>query len=80
MDDGSSSGAAVCEGVDVSHDVMPELPLLLCRHGKVNVVFVALHLQNLGVRDGQTQSLRRMKTERVAQWGKKACPLVNLIC
>lgn len=64
MDDGRSSGAAVCEGVDVGHDIMSELALLLSRHGKVNVLFVTLHLQNLGICDGQTQSLRRttMKT------------------
>lgn len=54
VDDGSSSGAAVCEGVDVSHDVVPELALLLGRHDEVYVLFVALHLQNLGVCDGQT--------------------------
>lgn len=59
MDDGSGGGAAVCEGVDVSHDVVPEFTLLLGRHGKVDVHFMALHLLNLGVRDGQTQSLRR---------------------
>lgn len=66
MDDGSGSGAAVCEGVDVGHDIVPELALLLGRHGEVDVLFVALHLLNLGVRDGQTQSLRRRakKTER----------------
>lgn len=59
MDDGSGGEAAVCEGVDVGHDIVPELALLLRRHGEVDVLFVALHLQNLGVRDGQTQSLRR---------------------
>lgn len=66
VDDGSGGGAAVCEGVDVSHDVVPELALLLSRHGEVDVLLVALHLLDLGVRDGQTQILRRtaMKTER----------------
>lgn len=59
MDDGSGGGAAVCEGVDMGHDVVPELALLLGRHGEVDVHFVALHLQNLGVGDGKTQSLRR---------------------
>ncbi len=63
MDDGSSGGAAVCEGVDMSHDVVPELALLLGRHGEVDVLFVALHLQDLGVGDGQTQSLRRTTME-----------------
>lgn len=59
VDDGSGSGAAVCEGVDVGHDIMPELALLLSRHGEVDVFFVAFHLLNLGVCDGQTQSLRK---------------------
>lgn len=58
MDDGCSSGAAVCEGVDVSHDIMSELALLLGRHGEINIVFVTLHLLNLGVGDGQTQNLK----------------------
>ncbi len=66
VDDGSGSGAAVCEGVDVGHDIVPELALLLGRHCKVDVLFVALHLLNLSVCDGQTQSLRKtmMKTKR----------------
>lgn len=66
MDDGCSSGAAVCEGMDVGHDIMSELALLLSRHGEVNVLFMALHLQNLGIRDGQAQSLRKIaiKTEK----------------
>lgn len=54
VDDRSSSGAAVCEGVDVSHNIMPELPFFFSCHGKVNVLCMALHLQNLSVRDGQT--------------------------
>lgn len=59
VDDGSSGGAAVCERVDVGHDIVPELALLFGRHGKVDVLFMALHLLNLFVGDGQTQSLRR---------------------
>lgn len=59
MDDGCRSRAAVCEGVDVGHDIMSQLALLLSRHGKVNVLFVSFHLQDLGVSDGQTQGLRR---------------------
>lgn len=58
MDDGCSSGAAVCEGVDMSHNIMSELALLLSRHGEINIVFVTLHLLNLGVGDGQTQNLK----------------------
>lgn len=58
MDDGCSGGAAVSEGVDVCHDIMSELALLLRRHGEVDVVLVALHLLDLGVGDGQAQSLR----------------------
>lgn len=46
------------EGVDVSHDVVPELPLLLGGHGEVDVLGVALHLLDLSVRDRQTQFLR----------------------
>lgn len=66
MDDGSCGGAAVCEGVDVSHDIVPEFTLFLCRHGKVNVLCVVLHLHDLGICDGQTQSLngRRIKRQR----------------
>lgn len=63
VDDGSGGRAAVSEGVDVSHDVVPELTLLLRRHGEVDVLFVALHLQNLSVRDGKTQNLRRRTME-----------------
>lgn len=63
MDDGSCVGAAVCERVDMSHDVVPEFALLLRCHGKVDVVCVALHLQNLGVCDGQTQSLKDREAE-----------------
>lgn len=59
VDDGSSSGAAVCECVDVGHDIVPELALLFGRHGEVDVLFMAHHLLNLFVCDGQTQSLRR---------------------
>lgn len=59
MDDGSSSGAAVCEGVDVSHDIVAELALLLRCHGEVDVLCMALHFLNLAVCDGQTQSLMR---------------------
>lgn len=67
MDDGGSRGAAVCEGVDVSHDIVPELALFFSCHGEVNVLGVALHLHNLHVRDGQTESLRRrpMKSNKV---------------
>lgn len=58
MDDGRSGGAAVCEGVDVRHDIVSELPLLLRRHGEIDIVLVALHLLDLAVGDGQAQSLR----------------------
>jgi len=61
VDDGSGGGAAVSEGVDVSHDVVSEFTFLLGRHGEVDVLFVALHLHNLGVGDGQTQRLRRRR-------------------
>lgn len=57
MDDGSSGGTAVCEGVDMSHDIVSEFAFLFSRHDKVNVLRVALHLQDLSVGDGQTQSL-----------------------
>ena len=59
MDDWRGSGAAVGEGVHVSHDVVPELAFFFGRHDEVNVVRVALHLLDLGVGDGQTQSLRK---------------------
>ena len=70
VDDGSGSGAAVCERVHVSHDVVPELALFFGRHDKVNVVRVALHLLDLGVGDGQTQSLRREKNKRL-RWSEE---------
>lgn len=57
VDDGSSRRAAVREGVYVSHHVVPELALLLGRHGEVDVRLVALHLLDLGLCDGQTQRL-----------------------
>lgn len=57
MDDGSGPRAAVREGVHVCHHVVPQLALLLGRHGEVDVHLVALHLLDLGVRDGQTQGL-----------------------
>lgn len=63
MDDGSRSGTAVSKGVDVSHDIVPEFTLFVCRHGKVDVVRVALHLLDLGICDGQTQILNK-KAER----------------
>lgn len=65
MDDGSSSGAAVCKGVDMSHDIVPELTFLFSCHHKVNILCMALHLLDLGVCNGETQSLKRatMKTE-----------------
>lgn len=65
MDDGCSGGAAVSEGVDVRHDIMSELALLLRRHGEIDIVLVALHLLDLGVGDGQAQSLR-------TKFGKRA--------
>lgn len=68
MDDGGGGGAAVCEGVDVGHDVVPELALLLRCHGKVDVLHVALHLLDLGIGDGQAQSLGR--TTRVEEINK----------
>ena len=58
VDDGSSSWAAVGEGVHVSHDIMTELLLLLRRHGEVDVICVALRLCHLGIGDGQAQSLQ----------------------
>lgn len=58
MDDGRGRRAAVREGVDVRHDVVSELALLLCRHGEIDVVLAAFHLLDLGVGDGQAQSLR----------------------
>lgn len=57
MNDGSRAGAAVCEGVDVRHHVVPEFTLLFSRHGEVDVVGVRLHLLDLSVSDGQTQNL-----------------------
>lgn len=57
MDDGRSRRAAVRKGVHVRHHVMPELALLLGRHGEVDVRLVALHLLDLGLCDGQTQRL-----------------------
>ncbi len=57
--DGSSGGTAVSEGVHVSHDVMPQLPLLLRSHDEINVLQVRLHLAHLGIGDGETQSLQR---------------------
>lgn len=68
MDDGCSCGAAVCEGVDVGHDIMSELAFLLGRHGKVNVPLMAFHLLNLGVRDRQTQSLRKTWMRMETGW------------
>lgn len=64
MDDGCSGGAAVSEGVDVRHDIMSELALLLRRHGEIDIVLVALHLLDLGVGDGQAQSLRTKVRKR----------------
>lgn len=64
MDDGRSGGAAVSEGVDVRHDIMSELALLLRRHGEIDIVLVALHLLDLGLGDGQAQSLRAKVRKR----------------
>lgn len=57
MDDGRGRRAAVRKGVHVRHHVVPELALLLGRHGEVDVLLVALHLLDLGLCDGQTQRL-----------------------
>lgn len=57
MDDGRSRRAAVGKGVHVRHHVVPELALLLRRHGEVDVLLVALHLLDLGLCDGQAQRL-----------------------
>lgn len=67
VDDGSGGGAADCKGVDVSHDIVPELSLFLSRHGEVYVVCVALHLLDLSVRDGQIQSLGEERG-RLSAW------------
>lgn len=64
MDDGRGGGAAVREGVHVRHDVVPELALLLGRHGEVDVALAALHLLDLAVGDGQAQSLGSRGHER----------------
>jgi len=67
-DDGRGGGAAVREGVHVGHDVVPQLALLVGRHGEVDVVHVALHLDHLRLADGQAQLLRggagRLERER----------------
>lgn len=53
VDDGSCSGAAVGEGVDVGHDIVPKFALLLSCHGEVDVLHMSLHLRNLGISDGE---------------------------
>lgn len=63
VDDGRRRGAAVSEGVHVSHHIVPEFTLFLRRHAEIDVLRVALHLRNLLVGDGQSQSLRRRATE-----------------
>lgn len=75
MDDGCSGGAAVCEGVDVRHDIVSELALLLRRHGEINIVLVALHLLDLAVGDWQAQSLRTTvyKRAKVTRGGNCRC-------
>ena len=59
VDDGSSLGRRHCEGVNVSHHVVPHLPLLLRGQLEVNIVDVVPHLRQLGAGDVQPQlSLR----------------------
>lgn len=68
VDDGSSRGAAVRKGVHVGHHVVPQLALLLSRHGEVDVLLVALHLLNLGLCDGQTQGLKDRRQKDRGHW------------
>jgi hypothetical protein len=54
VDDGHGLGAHGAKGVDVGHDVVPHLLLLLLGHGKVDVIEMRTHLRQLLLRDGQT--------------------------
>lgn len=74
VDDGRSRGAAVRKGVHVGHHVVPQLALLLGRHGEVDVLLVALHLLNLGLCDGQTQGLKDRR-----QKDTEASPYASLV-
>ena len=55
VDDGHGLGALGAKGVDVGHDVVAQLLLLLGRQFIVNVGEMGLHLVNLLLGDGQAQ-------------------------
>ena len=55
VDDGGGSGSRQAECVNMSHNVVPHLPLLLGRLLEVDVVDVLLHLRQLAGADLQAQ-------------------------
>lgn len=58
MDDGSSFGTLVAENVDVSHDVVSGCLFLFGSRIEIDVVYVRLHLCDLGRRYCQTKILK----------------------
>ena len=55
VDNGHRAGAEVAIGMDMGHDVVPQLPLIPGRGGVVDFILVRLHLVDLGLCDGQPQ-------------------------